>query len=189
MDKIKSMPKARPRGFLGRALLTSCRSSNSAIIEKERFLVLVLTLEQEIISKSELDGDLAHTKNFAREKCCHGASVTLLLRNQPLELVMRTPWWTISIPFASSDAQSNQERHFEVFIGQAIRNSVSSIKTNHLTDHIATVAGTREMMALRFECSANGIFNVIEAKTSSKNRNFRKKVIWNFFRLWRHSDS
>ena len=122
---------------------------------------------------SELDGDLDIRK-------------TLPARSAVMEQVSPysceiNHWWTISIPFASSDAQSNQERHFEVFIGQAIRNSVSSIKTNHLTDHIATVAGTREMMALRFECSANGIFNVIEAKTSSKNRNFRKKVICNFF--------
>ena len=39
------------------------------------------------------------------------------------------------------------------------------MKTNHFIDQIATVAGTRKMMALRFECGTNGIFNVTEAKS------------------------
>ena len=63
----------------------------------------------------------------------------------------------------------------------SIKNDTSSMKTNNFIDHVATVAGTLKMMTLRCECNAKGFFNIIEAKTSSKNRNFRKKSFLIFF--------
>ena len=38
-------------------------------------------------------------------------------------------------------------------------------KKDNFSDQIATVHGTRKMMALRFECDTNGQFDVTEAKS------------------------